>query len=73
MEESKWSTQAIDGMGVDFVDAFNDGGTDLFVSDNPVDHLFLHWNAALGQCGGPSAIPCKPSFSKIPRKLPTES
>ncbi len=41
--------QGIDAMGVDFVDAFNDGGQDLYVSDTaPPDHLFLVWNAGTG-------------------------
>jgi hypothetical protein len=34
----------IDGMGIDFVDAFNDGGWDIYCSDIPPDHLFLVWN-----------------------------
>ena len=40
---------AIDGMGVDFVDAFNDGGLDIFATDTPIDHLFLVWDAALNR------------------------
>ena len=39
------ANQGMDGMGADFVDAFNDGGTDFFVTDNPPDHLFLAWDA----------------------------
>ena len=43
------AAQAIDAMGVDFVDAFNDGGVDLYVSDVPPEHLFLRWDEALGR------------------------
>jgi len=42
------ANQAMDGMGVDFVDAFNDGGMDLYVSDTPSDHLFLRWDPTAG-------------------------
>ncbi|MFT4515434.1 MAG: hypothetical protein ACI89X_004643 [Planctomycetota bacterium] len=34
----------IDGMGVDYTDAFNDGGIDFFCTDLPIDHLFQVWN-----------------------------
>ncbi len=40
---------AMDCMGVDFVDAFNDGGVDLYMSDTIPDHLFLRWDPALGR------------------------
>jgi len=43
------ASQAIDGMGVDFLDVFCDGGVDVFCTDSPVDHLFLHWNPATGR------------------------
>jgi hypothetical protein len=33
-------------MGVDFVDAFNDGGYDIYVSDNPPSNHFSEWNQA---------------------------
>ncbi|MDA0934783.1 MAG: CRTAC1 family protein [Planctomycetota bacterium] len=36
--------QAIDGMGVDFLDVFCDGGVDIFCTDSPSDHLFLQWD-----------------------------
>ncbi len=39
---------AIDGMGIDFVDVFNDGGVDFFCTDDPVDHLFQLWNPGSG-------------------------
>ena len=35
---------AIDGMGVDFLDVFNDGGVDFYCTDVPIDHLFQVWN-----------------------------
>tara|TARA_R110002094_G_C4910135_1_gene210895 strand:+ start:62 stop:1924 length:1863 start_codon:yes stop_codon:yes gene_type:complete len=35
---------AIDGMGVDYLDAFNDGGIDFYCTDVPIDHLFQVWN-----------------------------
>jgi len=35
---------AIDGMGIDFLDVFNDGGVDFYMSDLPVDHLFQVWD-----------------------------
>ncbi|MEC8253135.1 MAG: CRTAC1 family protein [Planctomycetota bacterium] len=40
---------AIDCMGVDFVDAFNDGGVDLYLSDTMPDHLFLRWDPGLSR------------------------
>jgi hypothetical protein len=40
---------AIDAMGVDFVDAFNDGGVDLFFSDSAPDHLLLVQDTATGR------------------------
>ncbi|MGA1607705.1 MAG: CRTAC1 family protein [Planctomycetota bacterium] len=43
------ASQAIDGMGVDFLDVFCDGGVDVFCTDSPVDHLFLRWNPATGR------------------------
>ena len=36
---------AIDGMGMDFVDAFCDGGVDFYCTDVPFDHLFQKWDA----------------------------
>lgn len=36
----------IDGMGIDYTDAFNDGGVDWYATDTPVDHLFMHWDNA---------------------------
>jgi len=33
--------QGVCGMGLDFVDAFNDGGDDVFCTDSQPDHLFL--------------------------------
>ncbi len=38
------ANQAIDGMGVDFLDVFCDGGVDIFCTDSPNDHLFLQWD-----------------------------
>jgi enediyne biosynthesis protein E4 len=38
---------AINGMGIDFVDAFNDGGLDFYCTDGPPDHLFQTWDPAL--------------------------
>ncbi|MDA0934318.1 MAG: CRTAC1 family protein [Planctomycetota bacterium] len=35
------ANSAIDAMGVDYTDVFNDGGVDLFFSDSAPDHLFL--------------------------------
>ena len=35
---------AIDGMGVDYLDVFNDGGVDFYCTDVPIDHLFQVWN-----------------------------
>jgi hypothetical protein len=43
------ASHAIEGMGVDFTDVFNDGGVDIYCADFPVDHLFLHWKPQLGQ------------------------
>lgn len=40
--------QGLCGMGLDYIDAFNDGGVDLFVTDAQPDHLFLEWNPATG-------------------------
>lgn len=37
---------AIDGMGIDFLDVFNDGGVDFYMSDLPIDHLFQVWDPA---------------------------
>ena len=34
----------IDGMGVDYADAFCDGGVDFFATDSPTDHLFMRWD-----------------------------
>ena len=34
---------AIDGMGVDYLDVFNDGGVDFYCTDVPIDHLFQVW------------------------------
>jgi hypothetical protein len=34
----------VDGMGLDFLDVFNDGGVDFYCSDLPVDHLFQVWD-----------------------------
>ncbi|MGE3174682.1 MAG: CRTAC1 family protein [Planctomycetota bacterium] len=41
--------RAIDGMGVDFTDAFNDGGVDFFCSDSAPDHLFQPWDPGTGR------------------------
>jgi hypothetical protein len=38
---------AIDGMGIDIADAFNDGGVDFYCTDGPPDHLFQRWDPAL--------------------------
>ncbi len=38
----------IDGMGGDFADVFNDGGSDIYATDVPPDHVFLVWDAAAG-------------------------
>ena len=38
---------AINGMGIDFVDAFNDGGLDFYCTDGPPDHLFQIWDPVL--------------------------
>lgn len=35
---------AIDGMGVDHLDVFNDGGLDFYCTDVPLDHLFQLWD-----------------------------
>ncbi len=35
---------AIDGMGIDIADAFNDGGVDFYCTDGPPDHLFQRWD-----------------------------
>ncbi len=35
---------AIFSMGGDFLDAFNDGGEDIYVTDAAPDHLFLVWD-----------------------------
>ena len=35
---------AVDGMGVDFVDAFNDGGVDFFCTDGTPANLFHVWD-----------------------------
>jgi hypothetical protein len=40
---------AIDAMGVDYTDAFNDGGVDLFFSDSNPDHLLLVQDNATGR------------------------
>ncbi|MCA8943451.1 MAG: CRTAC1 family protein [Planctomycetes bacterium] len=40
-------TDAPDGMGFDFVDAFNDGGIDFYCSDVGPDHVFRVWNDSL--------------------------
>ncbi len=40
--------EGVDGMGVDYVDVFNDGGVDFFCTDTPPDHLFELWDPALG-------------------------
>ena len=40
--------QEMDSMGVDFVDVFNDGGMDIYVSDTIPNHLFLQWDPASG-------------------------
>lgn len=55
--------QAVDGMGLDYLDLFNDGGVDLFVADEGPDHLLQIWNpltesygidqATYGPFGGP--------------------
>lgn len=37
---------AVNGMGVDFADVFNDGGLDFYCTDAPPDHLFQVWDAA---------------------------
>ncbi|MEO0480314.1 MAG: CRTAC1 family protein [Planctomycetota bacterium] len=37
---------AVDGMGLDYADVFNDGGVDLYCSDTPSDHHFLRWDPA---------------------------
>ncbi|MGK0302975.1 MAG: hypothetical protein ACI89X_003862 [Planctomycetota bacterium] len=42
------ANNAIYGMGIDFADAFNDGGVDYYCSDRPLDHLFQVWNPATG-------------------------
>jgi hypothetical protein len=39
----------VDGMGLDYADAFNDGGWDIYCSDSAPDHLFLVWDAVAGQ------------------------
>ena len=38
------ANQVMDGMGADFVDVFNDGGSDVYISDTPTAHLFLRWD-----------------------------
>jgi len=43
------AAQVVDGMSVDFVDVFNDGGFDVYVTDSPIDHLFLRWNPNTGK------------------------
>ena len=40
------AAQEMDSMGIDFVDVFNDGDIDLYVSDTIPDHLFLRWDPA---------------------------
>ncbi len=44
---STGANDAIDGMGLDFVDAFRDGGIDYVCSDIPPNHLFNVWYPAL--------------------------
>ncbi|MCK5940802.1 MAG: CRTAC1 family protein [Planctomycetes bacterium] len=39
---------AIDGMSIDFVDVFNDGGVDFYCTDVPADHLFQLWDPVTG-------------------------
>jgi len=43
------ANSAIDAMGVDFGDAFNDGGVDLFFSDSQPDNLLLVQDPATGR------------------------
>ena len=44
VEQQIGADWAIDGMGVDFLDVFNDGGLDFYCTDVPIDHLFQVWN-----------------------------
>lgn len=46
---------AIDGMGVDYLDAFNDGGIDFYCTDIPTDHLFQVWDANTNSYGNATA------------------
>lgn len=39
---------AINGMGIDYADCFNDGGLDFYCTDGPPDHLFQVWDPAQG-------------------------
>jgi len=39
---------AVDGMCIDFVDVFNDGGVDFYVTDTAPAHLFQAWNPTTG-------------------------
>lgn len=38
--------QGVCGMGVDFIDAFNDGDQDVFCTDSGNDHVFIVWDPA---------------------------
>ena len=43
------SSAAMWAMGADFVDVFNDGGQDIYITDGPPDHKFLIWDETIGQ------------------------
>ena len=46
------SAAAMWAMGADFVDVFNDGGQDIYITDGPPDHKFLIWDETIGQTDG---------------------
>ncbi|MFK7739945.1 MAG: CRTAC1 family protein [Planctomycetota bacterium] len=39
---------AIDGMSIDYLDVFNDGGVDFYCTDLPTEHLFQQWDPQAG-------------------------
>ena len=41
--------QGVCGMGMDFIDAFNDGDQDVFCTDGGNDHVFIVWNPVTQQ------------------------
>ncbi|MAB88887.1 MAG: hypothetical protein CMJ90_05460 [Planctomycetes bacterium] len=41
--------QGVCGMGLDFIDAFNDGGQDVFCTDSGADHVFIVWDPSTQQ------------------------